>query len=392
MGPPLVQRMSIDDFSKYSDRLRHHYRAAYLIYGFISSNLTMEEEEELDRWILENEDNMRVFEYLTDERRVPEFLDWYYERNTEEKLRVVKKRLGFGKTSVFRMGWQYAAAASFLLILGIGIYFFYNKISSPAHNNLEASVNKDILPGASKAVLKMNDGREVFLENAKDTVINDQVSIQNGEIVYSDKIAPASIHEVSIPRKGFYKVLLPDGTKVWLNSESSIKYPSVFSGNERRVSVSGETYFEVAKDASKPFIVSVNGMEVIAVGTAFNINTFDKIVTLTEGVIKVREEDKSITLHPGEQLDAEWRLKNVDISPATAWTRNEFKFKNETIDQIIPRLQRWYGCNVKYEARNNFHFNGTIDRTVPVSRVLQLLEGTGDIAFDIAGDTIIVKK
>jgi ferric-dicitrate binding protein FerR (iron transport regulator) len=199
-------------------------------------------------------------------------------------------------------------------------------------------------------------------------------------------------HEVSIPRKGFYKLLLSDGTKVWLNSESSIRYPAKFEKDRRLVTVTGETYFEVAHDPSRPFIASINGKEVEAIGTAFNINGFDGTVTLTEGRVSIIENQRFAMLNPGEQLDESFRKTKIDINPVIAWTRDQFVFKNATITEIMKSLRRWYDCEVIFEDDITYHFNGTIERKVPISRVLQLLEGTGHVQFKIENNTVTVKK
>ena len=207
------------------------------------------------------------------------------------------------------------------------------------------------------------------------------------------------MHEVIIPRKGYFKLKLPDGSSVWLNAESSIKYPSSFPAHERRVEVTGETYFEVAKDPSKPFVVAVNRISVTALGTAFNVNAYSNEgalqATLVEGSIKVSAPNKEKVLKVNEQIsihDQDWKVKSTETSYVIAWVDNKFKFKNETIEEVMRKIERWYDIKVSYKDEIKFHFNGTIHRDLPVSKLLKLLEETGQVHFTIEGDVITVRK
>ena len=203
---------------------------------------------------------------------------------------------------------------------------------------------------------------------------------------------PPQKNEVATRKGSKSKITLPDSTVVWLNADSRIIYSDNFRGNKREVQLTGEAFFEVAKDASKPFVVTVDAITVQAIGTAFNINQFDKAITLTEGVIQISNEQHQRFLQPGDQWHEGGKISKVDVQPITAWTKNEFKFKHATLTEIMPVLQRWYDCEIIYADSIGYHFNGTIDRSVPVSRVLELLEGTGHVHFTIEKNTITIKK
>ncbi len=381
--------------------MQNSYRVAYLICGFIQKTLSIEEEEELDKFILASESNMQLFEDLTDENTTDEFLKWYAGRDTEGKLIEMKKRLKFRKSSPVHSFWKYAAAACLLGIAGFGIYFIaFNK--KDATTSTVAKQDKDIQPGSMYATLKLAGGKTIVLNGSMDTTINEQIQIKNGEIVYDSgaENQPPALHEIVIPRKGFFKLVLPDGTNVWLNSASSIRYPNEFTRQDRRVMVTGETYFEVAKDTSKPFIVSVNGIEVRALGTAFNINAYpdepELKTTLIEGSIKVSNDVMQEILKPNEQVNIRgksWMLfKGIETDVVTAWTHNKFKLRNNTIEEVMQLVERWYDAKIIYKDKVNFHFNGLIDRGLPVSELLKLLEATGHVHFAIDGNTITVKK
>ncbi|MET0636634.1 MAG: FecR domain-containing protein [Chitinophagaceae bacterium] len=387
----------MEPFENYVSQLQKASRTGYLIAGFIHQRLTIEEEEELDGWIELDESNMNLFVELTDARRVEEFLTWYAGVDLEARLAETKKRIGFGRKAKVVRIWRYAAAVVVLLLVGVGIYF---RSSSPGRvNRIAENPINDLQPGSPQAVLKLEDGRSVLLANINDTVINEHVGIRDGVVVYVSGDGIPVMHELVIPRKGFYRLVLPDGTHVWLNSESGIRYPSVFSGTERRVTVTGETYFEVAKDMARPFIVTVDQVEITALGTAFNINAYpgepDLRTTLVEGSIKISGADVKV-LKPGQQLrikGEEWSLiKKSPVGSITGWVRNEFKFKNTPIREVMRMLERWYDAEVRYDTKIDYHFNGSIDRNLPLSRVLELLEKTGHIHFKTEGKIITVKN
>lgn len=382
----------------YQAELEKDFRAAYLISHFIQENLSEEEEEELDIWMQQSDHNMQIFEDLTDEQVVGDFMKWYAECDTERSLQEVKQRLQFTRPSKVIPVWRYAAAACVVLLVGAGIYYFgFRGQDQPVASNPPKTA--DILPGKVSATLTLADGHKIDLTNLRDTIINREVRIVNGRVIYSSTASDPEMHEINIPRKGFYELVLPDGSKAWINSSSSIRYPSRFTGDERRVSVTGETYFEVAKNASHPFIVSVNGIDITALGTAFNVNAYpdeDGLrVTLTEGIINVNAASRNEQLLPGQQIairPGEWNITTVDTSPIIAWTKNQFKLKNTTIEEVMRMAERWYDAKIIYKDKVADHFTGTIDRSVPISKLLKLLEATGQVHFQIEGDTVIVTQ
>ncbi|MFT3981189.1 MAG: DUF4974 domain-containing protein [Ferruginibacter sp.] len=382
----------------YQQELEKNFRVAYLIGHFIQEDISEEEEEELENWILQSDHNMQVFEDLTEEGMMDGFMQWYFQRDTERSLDEVKQRLKFEKSNRVVSLWRYAAAASIILFLGAGGYFFLLRNNKPDKITSE-NIAADIEPGKTSATLKLANGKLIDLANLKDTIINSDVRVEDGIIVYSNASAEPEMHEINIPRKGFYELLLPDGSKAWINSSSSIRYPSKFTGAERRVAVTGETYFEVAKDQAHPFIVSVNGIDITALGTAFNINAYPNEsnlkVTLTEGKIKVNNQSKTQLIEPGQQIAIsadEWTTDAVDISPIVAWTKNQFKFKNASIEEVMRMVERWYDAKIVYKDKVTDHFTGTIDRNVPVSHLLKLLGATGQVHFKIEEDAIIVTR
>jgi len=393
--------MKMKNFSEQFSNLKNSYRIAYLLNSFIQKNLSIDEQKELDKWILRSEDNMQLFEDLTDEKNIQGFLAWYAGRDVEKKLQETKKRLRFGRASKILSFWKYAAAACILAVVGFSIYHFVPRLRAKPETKLSIH-EADIEPGSEYAALKMSNGKIVALNNNKDTVINSQIKVVNGELVYDGEAEDEEpgMEELDVPRKGFYKLVLPDGSRVWLNSESSIRYPNVFSGSERDVEVTGETYFEVAKDATRPFVVSVNGIKVQALGTEFNINAYsnenDFRATLIHGMIRVSWKGREEILKPDEQVRIEkdnWNKSgDVELASIVAWKDNQFKFKNTPIEQIMRDVERWYDADVVFQDRLNLHLNGTIGRNVPVSKLLRVLGETEEFHFKIDGRKITIMK
>lgn len=365
------------------DDIENPQRIGYLLAGFVSDQLTLAEREELDEWVNASDDHMLIFEELTDEAYLHSFLKWQTTRNLEQRLTETKRR--YRQRRQKKKRWIYAVAALLLPAFVTGWYLWPEEkpptVAAPlAQNSL------DIPPGSSKAELKLPDGKHIVLEGITDTVIG-SIHIRNGAIVY-EQSADTAWHEITIPQKGFYRLQLPDGTRVWLNSVSSIRYPAHFGGVERNVIVTGETYFQVAKDPTKPFVVQTGTQTVRATGTAFNVNDFNGWITLEEGTILVNGRK----LKPGEQVNKEGSIREASLTPVLAWTRNEFCLGNQTLEELRPILERWYDIPIVIDEPITDHFNGTIDRSVPLSKVLELLQQTGQVHFSMENSAIHVRK
>jgi transmembrane sensor len=389
-----------NQFEKYSDKQAH--RVAYLVAGYIRGTISKKEHDELDEWICENDENMELFEKLTDEKNIEEATRWMQSVQTEEALREKKKTINFKKPkTIWMRSLPYVAAACIILIIGLIVFKpFTKKDTSEVVNN-----PSDILPGSNQATLFLENGKVVELNQAKnDTVIDGRVRIlqQVGELVYTSQETnePMKYHTLNIPRKGQYKLVLPDGTKVWINSESSIRYPIAFDEKERRVFITGEAYFEVAKDKSKPFRVVINDIVVEALGTAFNINAYSNepflSTTLIEGSVLVSNGKTENILSPGQQAKisgTDFTINNVEVNDVVAWKNNRFNFVNAPLDVIMRQIERWYDATVVYETMPTDHFNALdVPRDVPVSKLLHFLELTKRVHFKIENNKITVMK
>ena len=387
------------------------FRVARLIAGYIRESLTSLEHDELDAWIAASDKNMELFEELTDEKNIEESLQKIEKMAADQALKEISERIEFNppKTSgkVLRF-WWYAVAASLILIAGGWIYFKFisgEKITKNK-NNITLKQN-DVNPGYKRAVLVRNNGERINLEALKDSSFqegpNTRVNKKSGILSYvNDSITPETIsfNTLITPRGGEYELVLADGSKVWMNAASSLKYPTSFQNGQRIVDLTGEAYFEIAKNPSKPFRVRINNGAVVEVlGTRFNVMSYtDELnieTTLLEGIVKLTKGIVSRVLKPGElaALDRRGEIRiddAADIEEITAWKNGMFDFKDQEIAPIMRQVERWYDVEVVYEGNIGDHFNASIPRDVPVSKLLHLLGLTNTIHFKIEGRKIKV--
>ena len=297
-----------------------------------------------------------------------------------------------------------AVAAAVLLILGSAFYFFKNDIG-PKKDATYAKIS----PGSNKAVLTLSDGSQVVLDTTTNLASIDQYGVKitkdaDGKLIYTStstgKVVDA-YNMVSTPKGGQYDIVLPDGTKVKLNAASTIRFPIIFSAGERNVEFEGEGYFEVTKDSKRPFRVKSGKQTVEVLGTQFNINCYKDEpqirTTLLEGSILLKGAEE-VLLRPGEQgrtpHDAKKiHVMNVDVQTEVAWKNNLFFFENEPIINIMRQISRWYDVDVVYQNDvSDKKVWGSITRFSEISKVLEILELTGNIHFNVEGRRITVMK
>lgn len=299
-----------------------------------------------------------------------------------------------------RLWAKLAVAASILLIVGISVLLITKRQSSKP---LAQHVEQDIRPGGNRAMLTLANGQTIPLSNSKSGII-----IQANDLTYSDgtKVADAagsSIYTISTPSGGQYQVHLPDGTNVWLNAASSLKYPGSFTAlKERRVELTGEAYFEVASNSALPFRVETPQQKIEVLGTNFNVSAYaDEPVaktTLLAGSVKVSIPNTSLSnqIKPGQEvsrINDKLVVETVNTADAIAWKNGLFIFNDEPLESIMRKVARWYDVEVIYEGVNKQEpYGGSFSRFANVSGVLKTLELTGGIHFKIEGRKIIVTK
>lgn len=302
--------------------------------------------------------------------------------------------------------WSSVAA---IVLLGIGTATWYmigKKPVSEIASTEKPTLLNDVTPGGNKAVLTLSNGAKIVLDSAANGTLaqqgNARISkVNSGLLAYNlsiEKPTEILFNTLSTPRGGQYKLILPDGTAVWLNAASTITYPTAFKGNERKVSITGEAYFEVTKDKTKPFYVKVNQMEVEVLGTHFNINAYsdEKTIntTLLEGSVKIKKDNQVALLKPGQQAQSNGQVikivRDVNLNQVMAWKNGFFNFNNADLQLVMRQLGRWYDVEVIYEREiPKIQFMGEIERDLNLSDVLDVLKRT-NVHFRIEGKKIIV--
>lgn len=382
---------------------------AELIKKYLQQTISAAEQAELDRWLASSSQNQKLFDELTDEKKLVNELAFFHSISTAASLEKIRKQVSSAPVvsikNNFRRWW--AAAAIFILISG-GTYFLFNKTGKdqPITGNQKPAIDK-ISPGGNKAVLTLADGSIIILDSATNGTLtqqgNTKVSkLDDGQLAYnaSGDAEKVLYNTISTPRGGQYQMTLSDGSKVWLNAASSIRFPVAFINGYRKVDISGEAYFEIKKDPSKPFIVNMADKgEVEVLGTHFNINSYDDEsdtkVTLLEGSVKVSNNVDSKTIRPGQQAQVTSSLSvlnNVNTDEIIAWKNSLFYFDRSEISVIMRQVSRWYDVDVLFEgvpAKKTF--SGIVSRSNSINDILEIMKKAG-VSFRIEGKKVTVLR
>ena len=405
-------------------------RIASLIIKQWRGELTVEETIELEQWAGESQSNRELLQQLThDETLRQELINYYEAENAKD---AVWKKIDHATIEITpvipfpvqhtkRYRYLAVAVTTAAVITSVAYFWLQNKLS-PATRPVAQTATNEILPGGNKAMLKLSDGKTIVLDNAQNGLLAEQGTVQiekqEGQLNYSSS-APAttvSYNTLTTPAGGQFQIKLPDGTKVWLNAASSLRYPTVFTGTERKVTVTGEAYFEVTHNARMPFVVNVNDKEEVRVlGTHFNINAYEDEnaihTTLLQGSVRVvnrpsyakasageaEGRQESVTLKPGEQtsLSQSSQLSQpipIQTEAVIAWKNGEFLFQSADISTLMRQVARWYDIEISYpDGKPKDKFSGKIGRNVNLSQLLKILEYS-EVRFELKGRTLIVKN
>ncbi len=377
---------------------------ALLIERYLNGTLSTEERSLLDQWYNSPADD-----------RVALLPDSKDEQEINERLQHRIFNTIHTRRMLFRKWQRLLVAASVLLMLISTAVYYYIQPAHPALTQKEAALlpaSTDLAPGGNRALLTLADGSTIILDSAANGTISSQGNVEvmkldNGLVSYTGQRAKKDTNKeivyntISTPRGGQYQITLSDGTKVWLNAASSIRFPVAFTCTERSVAVTGEAYFEVAHNKHIPFKVLVNDNEIEVLGTHFNINAYDDEATvkttLLEGKIKqtVNGGTAQKILLPGQQseVDRDGKMivkENADTEEAIAWMRGNFQFKSADLHSILRQVARWYDAEIEYNGNINLHFTGYLPRSENVTALFKNLSLTGEVHFRIEGRKIIV--
>ena len=377
-------------------------RLAYLFNRYYSGEATADENEELMSLVKASKNNPELGALLEEVWEKSDRDAIFFSKEESDRIfgSIVSSDIineqDLDSPVLHRFYWWRYAAAAIILIFGFGaLYKFQSKPVKQKIAAVEPAVT-DLAPGGNRALLTLADGSTIVLDSAANGVLAKQGSTEvskkeNGQLVYnSSKLDHAQVRSqmnmLSTPKGGQYQIVLPDGSKVWLNSSSSIRFPAIFAKNERKVEVTGEVYFEVVKDKTKPFKVSFQQNEIEVLGTSFNVMAYaDEVsskTTLIEGSVSLKSNLSNMRLKPGQQASVATSGKisrmDVDIDEAIAWKKGLFYFRDASIEEVMKKAARWYDVDVEYRGAVSVRqFTGKVSMDVNISELLHMLKYAG---------------
>ena len=370
-----------------------------LLQAHLIGNVSEEQQRALKEWLDSDEKNRQFFERFCSSQAFRWRYNQWRKINVKAAIRIFDVRTK-GWSMRIRM-MRICAAVAAVVFVALGGFWLKWHLQDP----VAEIVTNAIVPGSAKAVLTLSDGRKVDLTNKDSLSMNlksgAQLTNQDAQLVYQGGNTQEVVYnELWVPRGGEYDVELADGTKVALNSSSSLRYPEIFVGDERVVSLRGEAYFEVAKSA-KPFWVKVGNMAVKVYGTSFNINTHvkGKVQTvLVEGKVGISVfGGEEYLLSPSQLAEFDLnkstiKIRDVDLFPYIAWTKGELVFESERLETIMETLSLWYNMEVFYtnEQVKDLHFTGIVKRYEDIGVILNALEKSVHVKFERKGNVLII--
>ena len=375
-----------------------------LIPLLLQGKATDEQERAVRCWLEENEGHLEIYrKYCAVYYRLYYAGEW----KKIDVSRAIKQVKGQNdrKTIVFRKRKLLSGVAALFLIC-IGAYWLLHSDKQP--EVCPQKVVEQINSGEKKAILTLADGKQVELVSGsavdKDLGIVQVTGDSMAGLVYRAKdtiVKALEYHLLSVPRAGEYVMTLSDGTKVWNNAESEIKYPVVFGPDKREVFITGEAFFEVVKDSLRPFIVHTPNAQTTVLGTSFNIRAYPEEkrsqTTLAEGSVRIYSPGSSMLLKPGEQaevsaLSGEMVKQEVEVKNFTSWKDGRFVFEQQPLEDIMRTLERWYDIRVifKDEGAKRISLSGNMKRYGDFSQVMKMLQMTGDVRFELHGNDVYI--
>lgn len=392
------------------------FNHAKLIIKYLEGNLSEVEKQLLKNWLKadpQNEllfDKLRSNEYL---RREIKLMHSFDEQKAFERIREItiskSPVVPIRRNRIRRMA---GVAAAIVIIAASAILLYINfpkqhGVDIVQSNQSPEQPDEKIMPGGNIATLTLSDGSVIFLNNSENGVLTQQgnvdiVKLKDGQLTYGKAgNTPDQIlyNTVNTPKGGKYNLTLSDGTKVWLNAASSLRFPASFSEKERKVEMEGEVYFDIAEDSKHPFIVMVNGVEILVTGTEFNVEAYgdeeSMKITLLEGKVDLKDKNNQTKLIPGQQAEISGKgnfviHKNVDMEEVIAWKEGLFYFHKADIKTVMKQISRWYDVEVEFkDAGKKRSFKGEIQRDLELSQVIKILK-MHQINIELSGRKMIV--
>ena len=378
-----------------------------LIQLYLVGDLSGEEKVKLEEWVTQDPSLEKLFKEICNEKSVASDFGIYEKVNKDSAWeKVILKGNIKQKNNARRLGWYKFVAAVMipLMVVAVGYFIRETKQGIEPKDTEFASIE----PGKSKAILRLADNRVIEITREQETRFDvaEGIAATNNlsGMVYPEQVAmgKAEYNVLEVPRGGEYTVTLSDGTVVYLNSGSELRYPVAFGAERRDVFLSGEGYFEVAKDAERPFFVNADKLKIRVYGTSFNVNTYNIAnveTVLVEGKIGIQGNNAEYTVKPGQlalynREKGTMEIRDVDVRPYVAWKEHEFMFDNESLEEIMNTLSLWYDVDVFFQTASlkQLHFTGHLGRYEEVSHILDAISGVTQVKFSVKGRTIIVME
>lgn len=372
--------------------------AAILAKKFKMESISEREETVLSNWLAENPKNQLLFDELMAQGGAFQS-HWLDRIDDEAAWAAVQRRLDRKRRKI---SWR-AVAASIVVLLSAGLFWLsldQQETGNPRYVKSEVSkYANDVLPADMGAKIILAGGKELRVSDTLRINRDGQIAVNGIESSVAMDEPREVFHTLVVPAANFFKITLSDGTAVWVNSNSELRFPARFDGTERRVHLTGEAYFEVAKDKAKPFYVETKDMQVRVLGTHFNVSAYgeNSRTSLVEGSVEVTTEERNVVIVPGQS--AEWsngklRVKRADFQKDLAWKNNEFYFHEDNILNIAHQLKRWYDLDITLSRDVSLTetYSGGIRRDVRLSEVLKMLEFVSDLDFKLTENKLLIRK
>lgn len=367
-------------------------------------DLTEEEQRILREWLANNKNNQAAYDHASDGKLIQKSHDLYYKINREKSWKKVTNEIPeLNRTKVIRLRSVLKWAAVILLPL-LATTFLLNEVYWNADDVV-------VEAGKAQAVLELENGQTIYLEDHQGKDIKSGkakvATNTNNNLIYNKGVAQEeqlAYNTIKTPIQGEYSMILSDGTKVWLNAKSELRYPVKFGKANREVNLKGEAYFEVAKDSSKAFVVHIaNGSEVKVLGTEFNVMAYDDEeevqTTLVEGKVQFAFNDEQVILLPGKQSGLNRNTNQIEVRKVktnqySAWKDGKFVFSREPLSSVFRKISRWYGVTVKCDDQEllNRRISGMMNKYENVSELIQLLEEVSPVDIEINKQELIVSR
>ena len=387
-------------------KLNQSFHISQLIIRSFQQELDENGKRDLVSWLNTDPRNQALYQDLQ-QKDLAERKQQIKQLHPEKSWKQLERQIHFKRNNHYLTIFKYVAIL--LLILSTGLYYYSQRFTTDKPFTPTVTANIPV-PGSTKAILILESGEEIELTSGQNFCLQQDTNIQilNTDnilrINISDSISPLkeNYSTLSVPKGGEYRIVLSDGSKVWLNSDSRLRFPSPFSGDKRTVFLEGEAYFEVAKNAQIPFVVTTSaGIDVKVLGTKFNVASYENdeqvTTTLAEGSVEVGDEKGSVRLKPEEQAlfckgDRSLRVQKVDVGMYLAWKDGKFIFEEQSLEQIMKQLQRWYEMSVFYtnEEVKQYTFSGDLKKYDDFDKIIRMLEEVSGIKISIKENCVVI--